>query len=195
MRRRNFVAGVGAVLGSASLALGSGAFSSAQTSRDMEISVVQDDDAYLYLDPEPVSGHESEGPLYRSLDDGDTVGFYIPGQSEDNVGVGPNSNYIFQNLLEIRNYGTTPVEIYSSYEDDLLKDIRLFHDGNILTEYNRSSVIEPGGTLENVGLAMSTKDIDEYNLVGGTDTVETEVTIRANDPDAPDIDEQYTTDQ
>lgn len=175
MRRRNLIAGVGAVLSSGGLILGSGAFSSTQATRNMEVTVAQDDESYLYLDPQEVN--YGDGVLGRSVDPGKTVEFHVPGtiNEDESLGIGPNSTYLFQDLLEIRNYGTNTVEIYSTYESNELEDVRLVHDKSVLRESNRSKAVSPGNSLKDVGLLLRTGSEPLGNI-------ETDILINAEEP-------------
>lgn len=75
MKRRQFTIGLGAAVTGAAAAVGSGAFTAAQVTRDADIAIVNDSNALLGLVPNPdVSGvHDDNGELTIDLS-GDTKG-------------------------------------------------------------------------------------------------------------------------
>lgn len=118
MYRRRLLAAVGLAAGGLTTAVGSGAFTSVAATRDVAVSVADDDDAYLALDP------DDDSELLRSTVSDDTIEFSIPGAANDGPdegpvgrGVAPNSTYTFANLLSVRNQGADPVAVFSRAPD------------------------------------------------------------------------------
>lgn len=172
MNRRSFVAGLGAVVGGSSALVGTGAFTSVSAERSVSMEFANDNTAFLRM-------KQLQGSNGRSLSNGETVGFSIPGSKpfadseSDAEGVGIDSEYEFEDLVKIQNQGTQPVELYSTYDGDKLADLALVKDGAVLRDDRPT--LGTGDSI-NVGLYIDTH---------GTSTggfVET-LTIVADQPD------------
>jgi len=127
-RRQLFGVTAGTIAGSA--LVGSGAFNVAQVDRGMEVDVVKDQLAYLSLSETP----DDQG---RSYEVGGRVFFEIPGIHEetDAEGVGQDSEYWFDDIVQITNQGTETIEVETAIEMD---------DGIDVTFYNSD---DPDRTL------------------------------------------------
>lgn len=112
MKRRKFLAGLTGASSLAAGVIGTGAFTSVSAKRQISVKVVDDDDAYLTLDP--------DSEFTRATTSGGTAEFYIPGlktragvSGPDGKGIAGNSTYTFDNLLTVRNRGSDPIEVFS----------------------------------------------------------------------------------
>lgn len=104
MKRRKFLVGLGSIAAGGAAVMGSGAFESASLNdRDVQATVVNDNQALLRLDP-TVSQHAtlSGGELLVSLQD-----------------LNQNANYTFGQLIRIHNNGDDPVDISISVDSTL----------------------------------------------------------------------------
>ena len=113
MKRRNFVIGAGA-LASGAAAVGTGAFSTVEAEREAVVSIENDADAYLGLEPiDEDRVEEVDGTIQVLVDlnqvvvDGDNLG----------SGVGQDSEYRFDRTFEARNQGTNTVGIFAEFPD------------------------------------------------------------------------------
>ena len=113
MKRRNFIAGLGALSAGGAAALGTGAFSSVEAERDVSVELADDADAYLAL--ESTSQYaEPNGDGVLELDFGTQVDV-----DDEELGehVGEDSTYFFgsgssdRNVFEVENQGTQEVEV------------------------------------------------------------------------------------
>ena len=111
MKRRNFLVGVGGTAIGASALVGSGAFTSVEAQRDIEISVVGDAEAYLQLKPSDsdhgdnyVHYDEEDGTLYFEVTDS--------GAEEGGEGLNRNANTIMRDVFEICNQGKQEVLVW-----------------------------------------------------------------------------------
>lgn len=178
MRRRTFIAGLGATAFGGSAIVGSGAFTSVEAGRSITVEVEDDHSAFLVLD------EIDEGE--RADLDGGQLKFQFPGQSEDEYpdgdetdpdGVGSDSVYRFSSdaggdgpgLFEVGNQGTQPVEIYSMQADtEGVPSVTMFdvETGELLTAGDPSEPIGVGETLL-AGLQIDTHDVDvdSYDVV------------------------------
>lgn len=112
MKRRTLFGIVAGVLGSSSV-IGSGAFNIARVNRGLDVEVVKDQLAYLSLSETP----DDQG---RSYEVGGQVFLEIPGIHEevDAEGVGMDSEYWFDDILQITNQGTETIEVDTEIEMD-----------------------------------------------------------------------------
>lgn len=117
MKRRNLLGLMGAGAAAVAAPIGTGAFSSTSAARTVSMSVVEDRNAYLKLIPDDDSG------LVRSNASDGTIEFAIPGlrnypeneNAPEGEGVNPSSTYVFTDLVETTNQGTTDVELFSRF--------------------------------------------------------------------------------
>lgn len=130
MKRRNFMAGLGAVSAGGAAVLGTGAFSSAEATRDVSVEVADDAAAYLALESTSEYAVEEDGML--KLDFGKDV--QVDG--EDLGGhVGEDSSYVFgsgaqdRNVFTVENRGTNTVKVTPQYQV-----LRFDSDGNSVSE-------------------------------------------------------------
>ena len=100
MQRRKFVLAAGSTAIGASAVIGSGAFTSVEADRQVEVNVVDDAEAYLGLSAldEPNSEYVDES--------GDTVAIDITETDAGGQGLNPNATTVIEDLLEVTNQGT-----------------------------------------------------------------------------------------
>ena len=112
MERRKFVIGMGALATGTAAAVSSGAFTSVDAERDLEIDVVQDNDALLAMGPteHPNSAYLVEDGTGDPVDDGYTGGTIAVGL-DDVAGEGVNNEAItyILDIFYLRNQGTQDV--------------------------------------------------------------------------------------
>ncbi|NIB98091.1 hypothetical protein [Halobacterium sp. R2-5] len=156
------MAGLGTTVATGATILGSGAFTNVTAERNVSVNVAQDDLAFLRLDPLVDKGldNDDDGDLEiteRSSDPGQMVKFELPGGGDgENAaaeGLGSDSVYEFHDLLGVRNWGTQPVQVHSTYDGTNLADIALVSDDGVLRD--DPPVVGTGDILE-VGLYVDT---------------------------------------
>ena len=101
MERRKFVIGAGALATGSAAAVGSGAFTSVEADRQVEVNVTDDASAYLGLG----AADHPNGDEYVD-DDGDTIGVNITETDAGGQGLNPNATTNIENLVEVTNQGT-----------------------------------------------------------------------------------------
>ena len=105
MKRRKFVVGLGSLAAGGAAAMGTGAFSFAQTDRNIELDVVADNNAYLALQSQ---GENSE---YSELNNG-KLEFNLGGNANvPGDGLNPDSVYLFDGIGRIANQGNQKIEL------------------------------------------------------------------------------------
>lgn len=114
MDRRKFLIGVGGASIGGSAIIGSGAFSRAQSQRDVTVQVAEDPDAYLGLD-ECDSVH---GDNYTELDEKGHLTIDIGENPNDGEGVNSDSLTWLDNVFEVCNQGKEDVCLWVVEDDD-----------------------------------------------------------------------------
>ncbi|WP_141212243.1 DUF1102 domain-containing protein [Halorubrum ezzemoulense] len=104
--RRKFITGLGALAAGSAAAVGTGAFTSVEATRSVEVNVTGDADAYLGLK----AADHPNGDAYVD-DSGDTVAIDITETTNDDnetlgSGLNPNATTVIENLLVVTNQGT-----------------------------------------------------------------------------------------
>ena len=98
------------------LAIGTGAFTSVTADRDVEVSVVEDDDAFLALDPLDNPGNGE----YAEIDD--TTGEFfldLTGTEEGGgEGLNPEAVTAADDVFEVQNQGTEDIELTLTPDTD-----------------------------------------------------------------------------
>lgn len=177
MKRRNVLGLVSGMLGG-SLLVGSAAFSTARADRDILVDVVTDERAYLALNALPTENQDEE-VLGRSSNPGRETRFRFPGTYEElddltrGDGLGTNSKYYFDRLVEVRNQGTNRIVVYTEFSGQL-EQVALYDsddDGrNLLTSENDGVVLAPGENFD-AGVFINTSDINPGTTVEDTLTI------------------------
>jgi hypothetical protein len=109
MRRRHFIAGLGALVGGGGI-LGTGAFTSTTADRNATVAVANEDQAYLSLTPSP--GVNGGFATQASASNGKKLGLDFDdatGTGSASEGVRQNSRYEFDDVFRVRNQGTQTV--------------------------------------------------------------------------------------
>lgn len=166
--------GLGGVVAGSGAALGSGAFTSVNASRDVSVTVTNEDTAYLAIEPAagPNSGiaqvqtnNQNELRLDINGDMGaDNEDF---GGDGDSHGIGTDSVYTFDNVFSIKNQGTQPITVSASFTNngtDLNNDlggdplgIRFYAGSNSGTELSQSLNV---GDSVAVGIWLDSDSVD-----------------------------------
>ena len=169
MQRRNFLIGAaGTAIGGSAL-VGSGAFTSVEADRNVEVNVTDDASAYLGLE---AADHPNGNEFVD--DDGDTVEVDITETDADGQGLNPNATTTIDNLVEVTNQGTQ--EGVGIWVDIDLGDIG---DGDF-TVYAQDSV-------ENDERLGEEKDLEEEAISIDTgESLVVGVEIESADPAEPD---------
>lgn len=118
MRRRQLLAGLGVFAASGAATLGTGAFTSVEASRSVNVNIEDDAQAYLSLDSLNVQESENYGFVTQqgagiSIGINDVSGVHDPAD-----GVGLDSIYELDNLFQVENQGTQEIE----FEIETLSD-------------------------------------------------------------------------
>jgi hypothetical protein len=110
MQRRKLLTGLGMLAAGGAATVGTGAFTSAEASRSVTVTVEGDADAYLSLDALGTDDTDNNGFATQS---GDGISIDIndvAGVTDPADGVGLNSVYEFDKLFQVENQGTQEIE-------------------------------------------------------------------------------------
>lgn len=188
MERRKFIAGLGAFTSGAAATIGSGAFTSVEADRSIQVQTARDSSAFLRM--------KAIGATERSQG-GDVVDFRFPSLGEqsdiaDNPnpqnpqGLGADSVYRFDSdvngsngLFIVENQGTQAVQLYSRQGDSAaVPDVEIFNveTGNLLTEDDPYDALGVGESI-NLGFEIDTTGVSIQD-----DAYQVDLTIVAEAP-------------
>ena len=171
MERRKFTIGLGALATGSAAAVGTGAFTSVEADRQVDVTVEDDADAYLGL-------QNSDGPndtYFEGQDDG-AAALDFSDSGNSGSGVNPNAETEFDSVFQIVNQGTQEVTVSLSGDGDIVAGE---DDASELSEGEIGIALASGGTIDTghdveVNVAVSTGD-DTSNL-SGTLTISADAT-------------------
>jgi hypothetical protein len=170
------LAALGSVAVGGAAAVSTGAFTSVSAERSVSVSVADDADALLSLEP--------LGNGFRSIDNNDEiVRFSFPGLIErtEGRGLGPNSVYEFERnsnntdtgsrgLLEVTNRGTQPVILTTEANLDGV-DVELYKINDSDKEALSERQPKLGVSNEPLGLGFRVYTFDEVGTFEGSLTI------------------------
>lgn len=119
MQRRKFVVGLGALASGSAAAVGTGAFTSVEATRDISVGVAGDQSALLAFD-KATTGEDGSGSNtpnaqdYVTLPTDGQLALDFTGSDEGATGLNDNASTKFSNLFDIVNQGTQEVEVFVS---------------------------------------------------------------------------------
>lgn len=188
MKRRTMLLGLGTAAGG--LAVGTGAFTSVTAERDVEVSVVEEDDAFLALDPLDNPGNGE----YAEIDD-DTGEFFLQLTETDEGGDGLNPEAVTaaDDVFKVRNQGTEEIELTLTpdtpeAEGDDISGAPLFLDQNDLVDDSADTNqkvllgVLPQGEVPTEPITIPVGESVTYGLVAA-------VSSNVNEEDVIDDDE------
>jgi hypothetical protein len=160
MRRRRLLAVLGTAAAGGAAATGTGAFTSVEANRAVEVRVADDADALLGLEPSPGPNGEyatsGGGELALSLADTDAGG----------SGLGTDSTYEFDDVFRVRNRGTQPVYFWAELDYGVVPydadDLYLYPDsdtGDRLRDADAAVLGLDVGEAARVGVYVDTTDV------------------------------------
>lgn len=113
MRRRKFLTGVGALAGGSAAAVGTGAFTSVEADRQVDVEIAEDSNAYLGLSD---SGAANDEYFDES---GDEYAVNFGSTTAGGSGVNPNADTVAESVFTIENQGTQEVTVSLSGSGDI----------------------------------------------------------------------------
>jgi hypothetical protein len=176
MQRRKFVLGLGSLTAAGTAIVGSGAFTTAEATRDVAVEVADDSTGYLALQ---ASGG-SNGQFASQAGDG-TIELDFSGSGNGGSGVGTNSVYNFDDVFTVTNQGTQTIYVWVNFSGSTFDDssLYLYPNGSRdtkLNDGNNSVLTLSPGEVADMGVHVDTESITS----GGSPTM----TIKA-DVDKP----------
>lgn len=187
MKRRNLLAAIG-VTAAGSAAVGTGAFTSVEADRTVNVTIADEDEALLALEPTDDPNSEIARPSTSKrnrlvLDFDDSVG-------DGSRGPGTNSVYNFDRIFEIRNQGTQPTFLRSEFPETAdIESVEFYVEES--DEYpidGKEAVAKIGaGDSAKIGVTMDTDGIDVERGEGNTDINNFTAEITAEDEPPEDV--------
>ena len=139
--RRSVLVGLGGLVAGGGALIGTGAFTTVEAERTVNIQTAGDASAFLGIeaaarndDTGSAPGNESQTPNENEyvVEDGDTVQINLNGNSEGASGLNQDARTTFRNLVKLTNNGTQDVQ---SINLDIAADSSSFSDPNNVIEF------------------------------------------------------------
>lgn len=174
---------MGALASGAAAAVGTGAFTSVQADRDIEVNVAADASAFLALAP-------SNDPNGEYVDDsGDTVSIDFTESNSGGDGINDRAYTIFESVLEVKNLGTQPVKVGVDNIDATDAEFQVFLSRDDL-EYDSGS---PSEGEQGLRLDQPYVEVDDLPEIGTGDGITIGFAFNlGKNKDFSDIDETLT---
>lgn len=215
MKRRNFVAGLGAVAAGATGLFGTGAFTSVDAKRTATVEFAPEDEAFLAIFPS--TGQPNSTFANQDASNGQQISLDFDdadGTEPLSEGVGMNSVYAFDDVFRVANQGTqqiyldiprlVDVDLLDAGMDGTQGDVTLVfyaRDGNgdrQAIDGSNAELAIPTGEQRSVGVWILTDDESSYGNInspldsnqtsGTTATINADTTVdsgNAIDPGTP----------
>ena len=175
MRRRTLLASLG--VAAAGGAVGSGAFTSVEATRTVNVAIADENEALLALEPidQELVNQQTRNEIGIDFD-------VIT--DDDGRGVGSRSDYVFDGVFQIKNQGTQTVYVQSDFEeiDDKTDVSPGFYvataDDSLLGE-DAALAIEPGDPAA-IGTRLDVDSVD-VGLDSSIEPFSFDATITAED--------------
>lgn len=180
MKRRNLIIGMGSFAAAGGAAVGTGAFSTAEATRDVSVQVANENNAYLSIKP----SNTANGQFATQGSSDNQIGLDFSGSGNGGSGVGQDSVYNFDDVFRISNQGTQTIYVWSrlsggSKFDD--NNLYFYPNDSRSTELNDSSnsvlTLSPGEGAE-VGVHVDTESVST-----GSDTITATIRADVNKPE------------
>lgn len=160
MERRKFIAGVGSLAAGAAVATGTGAFTTVEASRDAEIDLEDDANAYLGL----VAGQENGWAVQTQggSSPGGTIMIEMNGQSNTSGGTGVNADALstFDDVFRVQNQADDEKDVWIEFSPASSSTV---NQSNINWQ-DRIDFYTPSGSLVGSGNAQSVSAGDELKV-------------------------------
>ena len=193
MKRRTAILGLGGLVASSSALIGSGAFTSVEAERQVDVEVRNDEEAYLALLPTDEDGEEVSDitagdtdriPEAPAQDDPFAVVDEETGRLElDVVSLNSNAKTKITNVFKIVNQGSNDVDVFvdASFEadGDGHPDALTFQSGDDVLSEDSPVELESGHDIV-VDITFDTRGIDP------TDDIADTITVHGEDPNRGD---------
>jgi len=202
MQRRNLLIGMGSIAAGGAATIGTGAFTSVQADRSVQVAVADDDEAFLSIEGNDtnngnqyVTSDGTSGTLTLDFTNTDNEAFTSGGGS----GLNDNAETIIRDLFTITNKGTQRVlvrisgmpEGMSAYADDFDGVEDQYEPFGITLNANTNTSnlprLDPGDALDEVGVTFKTGSrydgTDELDDFDGTITIEALTNTEAGAPE------------
>ncbi|WP_181861731.1 hypothetical protein [Haloplanus salinus] len=111
MQRRKFIAGMGSLAAAGAATVGTGAFTSVQADRSLNVEVADDANAFLAIEPQSTEN----GDEYASVNGDGTVTLDFTGDDDTSTDIGSGLNKdadtTIRDILKVSNQGTQDVVV------------------------------------------------------------------------------------
>lgn len=158
MRRRTFLAALGVT--AAGGAVGTGAFTSVEAERTVNVAIADEDEALLALEP--------NDDTFASANSNRREAIQLSFDALANGGGGPGSQseYVFDRVFTVRNQGTQTVYVQASFsernglDEEISPSFYVADADEYLLEQGDSAVAIPSGESADIGTEIDTDEIN-----------------------------------
>jgi len=158
---------------------GTGAFSSITAERSAEVSVAEDANAYLAMEP-AANSPNGEGGYASQTSSGELALDFTGDYAADNGGGGVNANAVtdVDRVFNITNQGTQPVAVW--VEDGGVSEVMFYQDadGTTIEDSSNAATVAPGETVQ------VSVEFDTTSLNASAGQIMDSVTVNANASEA-----------
>lgn len=178
MKRRTLMVGLGGLATSGAAVIGTGAFTSVEAERDINVDVVNDQESYITLEPVDADGEGvAEGRVSEAQDDAFALVGENTGRLELNLtALNADAETVITGVFRIANQGAKDdVSVYIE-QDGSNEDVLSFQaqDGTSLDGENNGVELDVGDDLivdivaDTDGVSPGDDIIDSITIVGTT---------------------------
>lgn len=181
MNRRTLIATIGAVTAGGA-AIGTGAFTSVEAERTVNVAIAEEDTALLAL--EPAEGGSNSVAARVDTTERNQLSLDFNGDlNEDALGPGTNSVYEFDGVFEVRNQGAQDVFLEANFSNSGLEGIDFYVESAVDNPIDGdTAVAEIGkGNSATIGVTFDTNGIDVERGENERSLEQPDVTITASD--------------
>ena len=173
MQRRKFVVGLGALASGSAAAVGTGAFTSVEADRQVDVQVASDAQAYLSLSNSSSSNNEyfAQSGTEYAVDFSST--------NAGGSGVNPNADTIAKSVFTIENQGTQEVTVSLSSTDMGVED----QGTEVSTPSSPGINVSLDDDDDDATLGVGEKIDVDFAINSGTSDLSGTLTISANATD------------
>ena len=188
MERRKFIIGAGALATGSAAAMGTGAFSSAEASRTVDVDTAGDANAFLQIDALSSDNADRFVDMSGTGRESNVLTLTIDDTAEGGSGVNEQAEMFFDDLFKISNQGTNSIWVWMKSggsgvgfynSDDSTDRTSISTDTNNIQPRPTIQYLEVGEEF-NVGLSINT-----VGRPGDRDQMAT-VIAEANESNVPD---------
>lgn len=171
MKRRQALAGLGALMGGGAATIGTGAFTSVTADRTVAVQVADENNAYLGV--KPLDSDNGSSFASQSSANELFLDFNGAGPNVSGSGPGVRSDYEFDDVFQVSNQGTQTYFVSIDKIDQQSGDVEItFYEGSDPSQPLHTNDLELStGNSANIGVAIDLNASAEFKDISNTTTI------------------------